>query len=103
MPHADPEVRRLYQRDYDRGHPTPRITGRPRRGTDARFWSYVGVSTDNDCWTWEGHRLHNRYGQTMLRGRRMRAHRMAWELTFGLVPDGLQVLHTCDNPTCVNP
>jgi hypothetical protein len=36
-------------------------------------------------------------------GRRLLAHRVAWILTFGPIPDGLWVLHSCDNPPCVRP
>ncbi len=32
-----------------------------------------------------------------------RAHRASWQISFGPIPDGLQVLHTCDNPPCCNP
>jgi hypothetical protein len=59
------------------------------------------------CWIWSGARHRNGHGK-MRRddvGRRfvMPAHRVAWEMYFGPVPDGLCVCHRCDNPPCVNP
>lgn len=52
-----------------------------------------------DCWEWHGLRWHNGYA----RKGSARLHRVAWEWANGLIPAGMQVLHTCDNPPCVNP
>lgn len=64
-----------------------------------RFWSKVDRS--GDCWLWTGGTLHYGYGGFWLEGKTLRAHRVAWELENGAVPDGLCVLHRCDVPACV--
>ena len=67
----------------------------------ARFWDHVR----KDCWIWAGADP-SRYGTMMVggrRGRRVRAHRVMWELTRGPIPNNLDVLHRCDVPACVNP
>lgn len=70
-----------------------------------RFWPKVDVA--GRCWEWRGTRNNNGYGlfQIGLGGskRCVAAHRMAWILTNGPIPDGLHVLHHCDNPPCCNP
>lgn len=69
-----------------------------------RFWTYVDVWGDDACWEWLGGRwgqMH--YGRFKYRGATYSAHRVAWQLTHGQIPDGLFVLHRCDNPPCVNP
>lgn len=63
------------------------------------FWDRVDHTDANGCWTWTGPRNGNGYG-TFGPGR---AHRVAWELVNGPIPDGLCVLHRCDNPPCVRP
>lgn len=65
------------------------------------FWSHVDKS--GECWTWTGSRNAKGYGHAGRHGRVRAAHRIAWELTHGPIPDGLFVCHTCDNPPCVNP
>jgi hypothetical protein len=52
------------------------------------------------CWPWPGHV--NSYGYGVL-WPSIAAHRAAWELSNGQIPDGLCVCHKCDNPPCCNP
>lgn len=59
------------------------------------------LNPESGCWIWEGQKRPDGYG--MLSGSKMRAHRYAWEIVNGPVPEGLCVLHRCDNPSCVNP
>ena len=73
-----------------------------------RFWNRVvkPPSPEFDtvaCWIWPGAKRDGKYGTIRLRGRSERCHRVAWELTYGPIPNGMQVLHRCDNPPCVNP
>ena len=42
------------------------------------------------------------YGRPTVNGKRRFAHRLAWEEENGPIPDGMNVLHHCDNPPCVN-
>lgn len=70
------------------------------RDLKTNFWNKVNVSNVPDaCWEWVAHRNEDGYG-TFQSGL---AHRTAYLIEFGSIPDGLYVLHTCDNPGCVNP
>ena len=55
------------------------------------------------CWEWQGSKRGHGYGRIKVNGRTYPAHRFLWELTNGLVPAGMLVLHKCDNPPCVRP
>lgn len=55
------------------------------------------------CWIWLGTKSDNGYAQFMYRDRRYYGHRVAYELTNGAIPDGLQIDHLCSNRACVNP
>jgi hypothetical protein len=68
-----------------------------------RFWSYVDVRGPNECWPWKAGRFGGRYGQFRLGKRKVKAHRCAYELSRGPIPEGQLVLHDCDNPPCCNP
>lgn len=55
-----------------------------------------------ECMVFNGTRSNQGYGSLRVDGRMLKAHRVAWELARGPVPDGLCVLHRCDNPPCCN-
>jgi hypothetical protein len=62
------------------------------------------VDKTSACWLWTLKPENDGYGRLRVApGRRIRVHRLAWELTRGPIPDGMRVCHTCDTPLCVNP
>ena len=66
-----------------------------------RFWSKVDKTLNSGGWVWTGRLNHNGYGHCRGGNKIKRVHRLAWEMKQGLIPKGLYVLHTCDNPACV--
>jgi hypothetical protein len=52
---------------------------------------------------WRATMAGNGYGRLNVAGRQVPAHRYSWRLRFGPIPEGLIVLHRCDNPACVRP
>lgn len=69
----------------------------------ARFWSYVKRGAPDECWPWTGGRFDKGYGQFRFGKKKVKAHRCAFELTNGHLPEGKRALHRCDNPPCCNP
>lgn len=55
------------------------------------------------CWLWKGKQKADGYGLFWLNQKRVRAHRLVFELYRGDIPAGMIICHTCDNPSCVNP
>lgn len=82
---------------------------KPRFGTEAFsnwFWSKVDKSAGpKACWRWLGglQKTRRYYGICWRDGRHDKAHRVAWELVNGPIPEGLVVMHVCDHGWCVNP
>lgn len=77
-------------------------TGQPawNRMTPERFWSLTVWRGECQEWVKEHP---SGYGRVAYHGKDYKANRLAWILTNGPIPDGLHVLHTCDNPRCVRP
>lgn len=72
-----------------------------------KFMSRVSLPADpNGCWLWmgpRGKRKNKNYGYCHLMKPEQQAHRVSYMIFKGLIPDGAQILHKCDNPPCVNP
>lgn len=66
-----------------------------------RFSARIRVTPE--CWQWIGASGGGGYGHMRVSGKVVGAHRVSYELHRGPIPDGLHVLHSCDNPLCVNP
>ena len=82
------------------------------RNGDASFWSKVD-KTDG-CWVWTGAKSKVKvvngvekgsagYGVLKVNGKYYSAHRRSYEIANGTIPEGMMVLHKCDNRACVNP
>jgi hypothetical protein len=89
-----------YHRVRRRGSFTdgPTCQGVPEK----RFWRFVKKMRAS-CWLWAGGRQAQGYGAFGNGERVVYAHRFSWQLHNGPIPKGLNVLHRCDVPPCVNP
>lgn len=66
-----------------------------------RFWWQMEVS--GECLLWTGWTDRKGYGRTSYRKKPWITHRLAFVLAGGVIPAGLQVMHSCDTPACCNP
>lgn len=60
------------------------------------------ITEQNGCWIWLGSKR-NGYGLIRSNGKNLSAHRFIYEREIGQIPEGRILLHSCDNPSCVNP
>ena len=67
------------------------------------FWDHVDIKAPGECWPWQRACRGGGYGECWRDYKHIAAHRLAYELTTGPIPDGLCCLHHCDNPPCCNP
>lgn len=96
------EARNTTRRAREAAKPKP---PRPDR-TPERFWAKVNGGDYTTCWTWTAYLDSNGYGRFNVGGRAGRmdgAHRVAYRMLVGDVPDGCELDHLCRNRACVNP
>lgn len=86
-----------------------------KHSTEKKFWSRVnkdGPLPDQSnpyyqglgqCWEWTGIARNRGYGTVQIQGKVTTTHRKSYELSVGVIPNGMCVLHKCDNKICVNP
>jgi hypothetical protein len=67
------------------------------------FWAKVQKTAG--CWLWTASRTggNGGYGKFTVKQQLVYAHRQSWVIHNGEIPGGMMVLHSCDNPLCVNP
>lgn len=104
-----PSGYRIGNKDADtfNNHPDNLIILRSVERRVESFWKKVERKSSEECWNWKAAKKCYGYGQMSSHLGRdkspLDAHRFSYELHNGPVPDGLCVLHKCDNPSCVNP
>jgi len=94
-----------YRRVKKYGTPEPRKWS--QESLEIRFWLKVDKKSEDECWPWIGQRLKSGYGRISLGAKKEGsegAHRVSWILANKQkIPDQMFVMHSCDNPSCVNP
>lgn len=79
------------------------LVGEPIWSVVMRFSTQIELPDGDGCWVWKGQTNSNGYGIFQLNKQSQLAHRVSFSLANGPIEDWLFVLHSCDNPICVNP
>lgn len=91
---CDTHYRRL------RRGPAKRPINRP---VAERFWEKVSRGNESECWEWQAYKDGEGYGRFYTKDGKKKAHRAAYELEIGEIPEGAVIDHRCGNRSCVNP
>jgi hypothetical protein len=100
--HCKGLCKRHYQQQWRTGKPEI-VRPNPHGTLEGRFWRYVTKGEPGACWRWTGFCDKDGYGKLRDGEANRPAHVISWEVHFGPVPDGMFVLHSCNNPPCPNP
>jgi hypothetical protein len=86
-----------YMKEVMSHHPTPRTE--PANSDATRLFSKISVH--EDCWEYTGYLDPDGYGRFYFQGKSCGAHRVAYQLAYGDIPQGMAVDHTCNNRACI--
>ena len=79
-------------------------TGRlDKKSLHERIEENIERITESGCWVWMGYINKLGYGRFRVNGKKVLAHRAAYEEYKEKIPDDKIACHDCDNPSCVNP
>ena len=68
------------------------------------FFEHIEDYSHNDiCWIWKLSKDKDGYGYFSINGKTLKAHRVSYIIHYGEIKEGMHILHSCDNPSCVNP
>jgi hypothetical protein len=87
-------------RPYTERHPRKSPVTTPM---EERLAARIDYQGDDQCWEWRGWRDRHGYGRIDVKRVSRLAHRIAYEILIGPIPDGLELDHLCRNTSCVNP
>ena len=79
------------------------MTKRKRKPIPDRLWPKATNVGGEGCWLWTASMFKDGYGKFRVGDTHKRAHRVAYEIMVGPIPDGLQIDHLCRNRACINP
>lgn len=80
----------------------PMATGNRSRPLADKLWEKVAIKTPAECWEFTGSKNEHGYGSVWHEGKHIKAHRAAWLVSKGEIPE-YAIRHKCDNPSCCNP
>src|SRR6202021_2882808 len=94
----------IIKRGYGKFCSKPCANNKPKRTLIEKFNEGIGPQQENGCIEWTKGKNSDGYGCLYDENRKSkRANRVSYELKNGPIPDRLDVLHSCDNPSCINP
>lgn len=87
---------------------TDLVEGRARKGPKprgfvTRFWESFQKGNPDECWEWKGEIASHGYGVLSICNWPYLAHRISYLIHHGTIDPDRMVMHSCDNPKCVNP